>query len=95
MDAYQILRRPISTEKTERQMNHDNQYTFEVALNASKLQIKKAVEEVFGVSVVSVNTAIIPGKKRSYGRRRSYTPTWKKAVVTVAPGQRIALFEGV
>ncbi len=93
MDAYQILRRPIRTEKTER-MEHNNQYVFEVDPRANKLQIKKAVEELFDVDVVSVNTMVMPGKRRRFGARRSRTPLWKKAVVTLAPGQRIEFLKG-
>lgn len=93
VDDYEILKRPIRTEKAERQRSYNNQYTFEVALEANKVQIKRAVEEVFGVDVVSVNTMIMPGKGRGYGGRIS--PVWKKAVVTIAPGQRIDFFEGV
>lgn len=96
MHAYEILRRPILTEKSNLQADYLSQYTFEVDRRANKHQVKKAVEEVFNVQVMAVNIVNIPAKMGRYGRRRVVRiPAWKKAIVTLAPGQRIEIFEGV
>jgi large subunit ribosomal protein L23 len=94
MHIYEVLKRPIDTEKTRKQAE-EGQYTFEVDRRANKLQVKRAVEEAFDVDVVSVNIMNVPGKPRRFGRHVSHTPVWKKAVVTVVWGQRIEVFEGV
>lgn len=93
MHRYEVLRRPILTEKTDMMTERDNQYVFEVALAANKRQIRDAVQGIFEVTVVDVRTMVIPGKGRRWGRHLSKTPRWKKAVVTVQPGDRIELFE--
>jgi len=93
MNAYQIIRRPVITEKSNKLARLYNQYTFEVDRSANKLQIKQAVEEVFDVDVLMVNTSIVPGKRRRWGRRVVHKPSWKKAVVTVYPGQEIEGFQ--
>ncbi len=95
MHLYEVLRRPVVTEKSSRQADELNQYTFEVDPRANKIQVKQAVEEAFGVTVLKVNIMRMPGKTRRFGRRLIRTPAWKKAVVTLAPGDRIELFEGV
>jgi large subunit ribosomal protein L23 len=95
MHVYEVLRRPVVTEKSNRQAEELNQYTFEVDPRANKIQVKQAVEEAFGVTVLKVNIMRMPGKTRRFGRRVTRTPSWKKAVVTLAPGDRIELFEGV
>jgi len=94
METHEVLRRPIVTEKTTMQIEQGI-YTFEVDPRANKLQVKEAVERVFGVDVVSVNIINVPGKPRRWGRHVSRTPSWKKAIVKLAEGQRIELFEGV
>lgn len=94
MHPFEVLRRPIVTEKVTRQTTK-NVYTFEVALNATKIQIKDAVERAFNVTVVSVNTSRLMGKRRRFGRHWGMTPPWKKAIVTVQEGQKIEFFEGV
>ncbi len=91
---YEIIIRPIITEKSNRLMEEYNKYTFEVALDASKPEIKRAVEELFGVKVKKVNTMIVkPKKKRVLGKIGQYgkTKKWKKAIVTLEPGQKIDL----
>lgn len=95
MHVYQVLKRPIVTEKTGIQGDQENRYSFEVDTRANKLQVKEAVEKAFNVQVVAVNIMNVRGKPRRLGRQRGRTPDWKKAVVTLAPGQRIQLFEGV
>jgi len=95
MHPYEILRRPLLTEKTNIQSDTENRYSFEVDRRANKLQIKDAVEKAFDVRVVAVNVINVRGKRRRLGRQVGWTPSWKKAIVTLAPGQRIQLFEGV
>lgn len=94
MHPFEVLRRPVVTEKVTRQINR-NQYTFEVALNATKIQIKEAVELAFNVKVMDVNTSRLMGKRRRLGKHWGMTPTWKKAIVTIQEGQKIEFFEGV
>ena len=96
MNVYQVLKRPILTEKTDYQRDV-NQYVFEVVRQANKHQIKEAVETIFDVDVVSVNTMIMKPKRRRLGRKTITTrPAWKRAVVTLGPGERIQdFFEGI
>ena len=96
MNIYQVLKRPILTEKTDFQRD-DNQYVFEVDGKANKHQIREAVELVFDVQVLKVNTMVMKPKRRRLGRKIIQTrPAWKRAVVTLAPGERIQeFFEGV
>lgn len=96
MHVYQVLRRPIVTEKTTERLQPVNQYAFEVDIRANKLQVKEAVETAFGVRVEKVNIIRMPAKVGRYGRRSVVKQSlWKKAIVTLAPGDRITLFEGV
>jgi large subunit ribosomal protein L23 len=96
----QILIRPVITEKNTDLMDQD-QYTFEVARVANKIQVREAVERLFNVRVKAVNTMNVKGSRRSRairrGRGRVYGQerAWKKAVVTLFPGQRIDVFEQV
>lgn len=76
-------------------MQEAGRYVFEVAPLATKHQIKQAVEEAFEVSVVKVNTANVKGKKKQFGPRISTRRSWKKAIVTLRPGDTITIFEGV
>jgi large subunit ribosomal protein L23 len=95
MHPYEVLRRPLLTEKTNIQTDTENRYTFEVDRRANKLQIKEAVEAAFDVRVLAVNVINVPSKQRRLGRQVGRRPGWKKAIVTLAAGQRIQLFEGV
>lgn len=92
MNDYQIIIRPLITEKNTNLMMF-NKYSFEVAYQATKPQIKRAVENIFKVSVTDVHTMNVHGKKRRRGREFGYTRSWKKAIVTLAAGDRIELFE--
>ena len=96
MNVYQVLKRPILTEKSDYQRD-DNQYVFEVERQANKQQIKEAVEMIFDVEVLAVNTMIMKPKRRRLGRKMITTrPAWKRAVVTLAAGERIQdFFEGI
>lgn len=94
MHLYEVLRRPLITEKSTL-LAERNRYAFEVARGAAKHQIKEAVEAAFKVKVVQVNVMTVPGKLRRIGKRQVMTPSWKKAVVALGPGQKIEYFEGV
>jgi large subunit ribosomal protein L23 len=95
MHIYDVLIRPVVTEKSVI-IADEGQYVFEVNLRANKMQIKDAVETAFNVTVYNVNTMIMPPKITRRGSRELVRhPKWKKAVVTLKPGDRIQLFEGV
>ena len=94
MHLYQILRRPLITEKNTA-LQVQGKYTFEVAGEANKTQVKQAVEKAFKVEVTAVNVMTVPGKTRRVGRQQVLTQSWKKAIVTLKPGDKIELFEGV
>lgn len=97
MDLQDVLVRPVITEKNTRLMEY-NQYIFEVARDANKIQIKQAVEQAFDVTVLAVNTMNVRGKERRRSRRTQrrpivgHTPGRKKAVITLAEGDTIDLF---
>ena len=94
MHLYEVLRRPLITEKNA-VLQAQGKYAFEVAGEANKHQIKQAVEGAFEVKVTAVNVLTVPGKGRRIGRRLILTRSWKKAVVTLKSGDKIGLFEGV
>jgi large subunit ribosomal protein L23 len=94
MTPHEVLRRPVITEKNT-QLNEQSRYVFEVAREANKLQIKQAVEVIFKVTVTAVNTINVPSKPRRFGRSVGRTKPWKKAIVSLAKGQRIELFPAV
>ena len=91
---FSILRKPIVTEKSTL-LQEENRYVFEVAPSATKHEIKDAVQSAFGGSVRKVRTMNVKGKKKRFGPRYSQLRSWKKAIVTVSPGDSITLFEGV
>lgn len=97
--AHDIIRKPIISERSmdtqfDRQGNEIKKYTFEVSLDSNKVEIKKAVEEVFGVKVASVNTIRVNGKEKRMGRFVGKRPDWKKAIVTLAADSKtIEFFE--
>ena len=95
MIAHEIIRRPLITEKTSIQKEVANQVTFEVDRGANRIEIKKAVEKIFNVNVTGVRTMQLKGKTKQRGRILGKRRSWKKAVVTLAPGDRIDFFEGV
>jgi large subunit ribosomal protein L23 len=94
LHPYAVLLRPLVTEKSTALTALDK-YVFQVDPRANKLQIKEAVEIAFNVRVVEVNTMNVRGKVRRFGRKATPRPDWKKAVVTLVPGDKIELFEGV
>lgn len=89
----QIIVAPLITEKTEMQMQSNNTYTFKVSINANKIEIKKAIEKIFAVKVLNINTIMMMGKPKRLGRYNGKRPDWKKAIVTLREGDRIADFE--
>ena len=96
MHVYDILKRPVVTEKSNMQAGAANQYTFQVDRRANKIQVKDAVETAFNVKVLEVNIVNIPRKMGRAGRATVVKKTaTKKAVVTLAPGNTIQFFEGV
>ena len=96
MHLYEVLKRPLVTEKTMIATDEDNKVSFEVDMRANKLLVKDAVEKAFDVTVVDVNILIMAAKTSRRGTAiRIRRPKWKKAVVTLQTGDRIQLFEGV
>lgn len=93
MEARDILIRPIVTEKSTALMEQ-GKYTFRVPLAATKIQIRQAVKQIFKVKVQAVNTMRYEGKLKRMGRTQGRRSDWKKAVVTLKPGEAIELFEG-
>ncbi len=93
MDLYEVLRRPLITEKYTA-LQAQGKYAFEVAKGANKPQVKQAVEKAFKVNVTAVNMMTVPGKRRRLGKRELPAHPWKKAIVTLKPGDKIELFEG-
>jgi large subunit ribosomal protein L23 len=94
MNEYDVIRRPIITEKSSSLKEAGNQYVFEVQRDANKIEIKKAVEKLFKVKVVSVQVAPMLGKERRVGRFSGKKPDWKKAIVKLSPKDKITIFEG-
>ena len=94
-DLTRVLVRPVVTEKSTDLKEFKNAYVFEVALDANKHEIRRAVEELFKVQVVTVRTMRQPRKTRRMGRFTGRRPEWKKALVQLAEGQSIEFFEGV
>lgn len=94
---YDVLRRPIVTEKTNYMVTKLHQYVFEVATDANRTMVKDAVEKLFNVTVVRVNIINVPAKRSLRRNRRLLisNPVYKKAVVTLLPEDRIPIFEGV
>ena len=95
---YDILRRPLVTEKSNYQMNKLHQYVFEVAKDATRSQVKDAIEKLFNVSVLQVNILRVPAKHKRQARNHHETirnSEYKKAIVTLSPADRIPFFEGV
>jgi len=94
MHLYEVLRRPLITEKNT-SLQTLNKYAFEIADGANKMMIKDAVEKAFKVKVMGVNVITMRGKAKRMGRRMVQTNPWKKAIVTLQPGDKIEYFEGV
>jgi large subunit ribosomal protein L23 len=95
LSPYEVIRRPVNTEKS-RNITADNHYVFEVSRRANKTQIRDAIETIFKVNVVQVRVMNFAPKYGRWGRKHvKRSPAWKKAIVTVAQGQKLDIFEGV
>ncbi len=92
MNLYDILRRPLITEKAMSKKESERTLCFEVPVEANKTQIRAAVEKIFKVQVEDVRTSVVPGKLRRRGRFAGYRPEWKKAYVKLKPGQKMPEF---
>lgn len=95
MIQYDIIKRPLVTEKTTIQKEESNQLSFEVDRSANRVEIKRAVEKIFKVRVANIRTMHVKGKTKRRGRILGKRRDWKKAIVTLMPGERIEFFEGV
>jgi len=95
MEIYSVIKEPHVAEKGNRQKERYNQITFKVEKRANKVEIRHAVETIFKTKVLHVKTMNMKGKKRRVGRKIGKKPDWKKAIVTLAPGENIEFFEGV
>jgi large subunit ribosomal protein L23 len=93
-DLYDIIRLPRITEKGARLKEKSNVLTFEVRTDANKVQVRKAIEGIFKVKVADVTTVNVPGKRKRMGMREGRRSDWKKAFVTLKPGEKIDIFEG-
>jgi large subunit ribosomal protein L23 len=93
-EVYEIIRRPLVTEKSTQQKEASRQYVFEVNRKANKNEIQSAVERLFKVKVLEVRTCNVLGKVKRLGRKYGKRPDWKKAIVTLKEGDRIEFFEG-
>ena len=94
MQLFEVIKRPLVTEKNTT-LQGQGKYSFEVDSDANKMQVKQAVEKAFKVTVVAVNVMTVRGRERRVGRRKVLAGTWKKAVVSLKPGDKIQIFEGV
>jgi large subunit ribosomal protein L23 len=94
MNPYDIVKRPLITEKTSIQKEDYNQMSFEVDRKANRVEIKRAIENIFKVNVDTVKTMQVKGKTKQRGRIVGKRRNWKKAVVKLMPGERIDFFEG-
>ena len=92
---FDIIRRPLVTKKTNIQKETANQVTFEVDRKANRIEIRRAIEQIFNVKVETVRTMQVKGKIKRRGRFLGKRRDWKKAIVTLKPGERIEFFEGV
>ena len=94
MNRYDIIKRPLDTEKLDRIRDRENKFAFEIDMKANKTEVKQAIEQLFKVKVVDIKTAIVRGKFRRIGKSEGQKSNWKKAIVTLKEGDAISLFEG-
>ena len=95
VNHYSILEKPLVTEKSTMMQEQGNRVMFQVKRSANKLQIKEAVQNIFNVTVLDVNTINVKPKTQRFGRHQGQTKAWKKAIVLLKEGDRIDFFEGV
>ena len=95
MDMYKIVKKPLVTEKGTVMLSEGNRVTFKVHLDANKIEIREAVQKIFSVTVLQVNTQVVCGKRKRFGKAMGQTKSWKKAMVQLKEGEKIEIFEGV
>lgn len=95
MELYQVIKKPLITEKGTKQKEQYNQLAFVVDQRANKVLVRNAIESIFKVKVLSVQMMKVRGKQRRVGRNAGKRADWKKAIVRLAPGENIEFFEGI
>ncbi len=95
MNIYSVIKKPLVTEKSTIARDEENKYCFEVDRGATKIDIRNAVEKIFKVRVVNIHTVNVVGKKKRVGKIAGRKRSWKKAVITLASGSSIEVYEGV
>ena len=95
MDMYKIVKKPLVTEKGTVMLSEGNRVTFKVHLDANKIEIREAVQKIFSVTVLQVNTQVVRGQRKRFGKSMGQSKTWKKAMVQLKEGDKIEIFEGV
>ncbi len=95
MDLYKVIDKPLVTEKGTTMLGDGNWVTFKVHMDSNKIQIREAVQKIFSVSVLRVNTQIVRGARKRFGKTMGHTKAWKKAMVQLKEGDKIEIFEGV
>jgi large subunit ribosomal protein L23 len=94
-EFHKILMKPLVTEKSMQSLQESNRVSFKVKRDANKIQVRTAIEQIFEVTVESVNMVTVRGKKKKFGRSVGQSKDWKKAIVKLKEGDKIELFEGV
>ena len=95
MDMYQVVIKPLVTEKGTMMLSEGNWVTFRVHPDANKIEVREAIQKIFSVSVLQVNTQIVRGKRKRFGKTMGQSKAWKKAMVQLKEGDKIEIFEGV
>jgi len=95
MDMYQVVIKPLVTEKGTMMLSERNWVTFRVHPDANKIEVREAIQKIFSVSVLQVNTQIVRGKRKRFGKTMGQSKAWKKAMVRLKEGDKIEIFEGV
>ncbi len=95
MDAHRVIQKPLVTEKSTALQEDGNWLAFRVHTGANKIQIKAAIEKIFGVTVLQVNTLNMQGKSKRFGKNIGVSQNWKKAMIRLKDGDKIEMFEGV
>lgn len=95
MDIYRIIEKPLVTEKGSGMLADGNWVVFRVNPDANKIQIREAVQKIFDVKVLHVNTQVVRGKRKRFGKTMGQSKNWKKAMVQLKEGEKIEIFEGV
>ncbi len=95
MDMYQVIEKPLITEKGTDILANGNWAVFRVNPEANKIQIREAVQKIFNVKVLHVNTQVVRGKRKRFGKTMGQSKNWKKAMVQLKEGEKIEIFEGV